>query len=143
MSAICVVTNRLSAAGCVDALKIITILLLLAMYTNIEPAMGIMAVQAWLTDVEHELPESVPTHLVIKSLGMVMTYNTFQFDDTFWQQFVGTAMGTLCTCVYDIVSYGYYERTRIIPKQNKEKMPYLKRCIDDVLGIWCGSDASW
>jgi hypothetical protein len=72
---------------------------------------------------------------------MVMTRNTFQFDATYWQQFVGTAIGTPCACVYATVAYGYHERTHIIPKQTKENMPYLKRFIDDMLGIWCGSDA--
>jgi hypothetical protein len=52
-------------------------------------------------------------------------------------------MGTPCACVYTTVAYGYHERTHIIPKQTKEKMPYLKRFIDDMLGIWCGSDADW
>jgi hypothetical protein len=74
---------------------------------------------------------------------MVMTRNTFQFDDTYWQQFVGTAMGTPCARVYATVAYGYHERIHIIPKQTKDKMPYLKRFIDDMLGIWCGSDADW
>jgi hypothetical protein len=106
-----------------------------SMYTNIEPAVGITAVQAWLTDFEHELQQIFPTHLVTNALEMVMTRNTFQFDDTFWQQFVGTAMGTPCDCVYATVAYGYHERTNIIPKQNKETMPYMKRFINGMLGI--------
>jgi hypothetical protein len=72
-----------------------------------------------------------------------MTCNTFQFDDTYWQQFVGTAMGTPCACVYATVAYGYHERTIIIPKKTKETMSYLKWFIDDMLGIWCGSDVVW
>jgi hypothetical protein len=54
------------------------------MYMNIKPAIGITAVQGWLADFESELPESFPSNLVIKALEMVMTCNTFQFDDTFW-----------------------------------------------------------
>jgi hypothetical protein len=45
-----------------------------AMYTNIEPAVGIVAVQGWLADFESELPESFPSTLVIKALEMVMTH---------------------------------------------------------------------
>jgi hypothetical protein len=74
---------------------------------------------------------------------MVTTRNTFQFDDIYWQQFVGTAMGPPSAFVYATVAYGYHERTHIIPKQTKDKMPYLKKFIDDMLGIWCGSDADW
>jgi hypothetical protein len=74
---------------------------------------------------------------------MVMTRNTFQFDDSYWQQFVGTAMGPPCAYGYATVAYGYHERTHIIPKQTKDKMPYPKWFIDNMLGVWCGSDADW
>jgi hypothetical protein len=72
-----------------------------------------------------------------------MNRNTFQFDHTFWQQFVGTAMGTPCACVYTINAYGYHERTQIMSRVSKQVVPYLKRFIDDMLGIWCGSDEEW
>jgi hypothetical protein len=115
----------------------------MAMYTNIEPATGIAAVQAWLSDFEHELPKGFPARLVIQALEMVMTRNTFQFDDKFWQKFVRTSMGTPSACVDATVAYCYHERTSIIPKQNKEVMPYLKRFIEYMLGIWCRSDTEW
>jgi hypothetical protein len=113
------------------------------MYTNIEPAIDIAAVQQWLIDFNSELPEKFPSAIVISALEMVMTRNTFQFYDTYWQQFVGTAMGTPCACVYATVAYGCHGRTKIIPKETKYTMPYLKRFIDDMLGILCGSDAEW
>jgi hypothetical protein len=53
-----------------------------SMYTIIEPAVGIAAVQGWLVDFESELPGKIPSTIVIKALEMVMTRNTFQFDDT-------------------------------------------------------------
>jgi hypothetical protein len=77
-----------------------------AMYTNIEPYVGIAAVQGWLIDFESELPEKFPFTIVIKTLEMVMTRNTFQFDDTYCQQFFGTSMDTPCACVYAKVAYG-------------------------------------
>jgi hypothetical protein len=90
-----------------------------AMYTNIEPAIGIAAVQQWLIDFDSELPEKIPSAIFIKALEMVMTRNTFQFDDTYWQQFVGTVMGPPCACMYATVAYDYRERPSIIPKQTK------------------------
>jgi hypothetical protein len=116
-----------------------------AMYTNIEPATGIAAVQSWVKDFEHESPKGVPSRLVIHALEMVMTHNTFQFNNTLWQHFVGITTDTPCACacacagIYATVAYGYHERTSIIPKQNKETMPYLKRFIDDLISICCGS----
>jgi hypothetical protein len=72
-----------------------------------------------------------------------MTRNTFQIDDTFWQQFVGTDMGTPCACVYAPVAYGYHERRHITSRLSKQVLPYLKRFIDDMLGIWCDTDDEW
>jgi hypothetical protein len=37
-----------------------------AMYTNIEPAVGMAAVQGWLVNFESELPEKFPSTFVIK-----------------------------------------------------------------------------
>ena len=91
-----------------------------AMYMNIEPAVGIAAVKSWLFNFENELPKGFPTRIVVAALELVMTRNTFQFDDTFWQQFIGTAMGTPCACVYATVAYGYHERTKKIANVNKK-----------------------
>jgi hypothetical protein len=52
-------------------------------------------------------------------------------------------MGSPCEGVYATLAYGYDERTIIMPKQTKEKMPYPKWFIEDMLGIWCGSNADW
>jgi hypothetical protein len=44
-----------------------------AMYTNIEPAVGIAAVKAWLSDYESKLPNGFPSRIVIEALELVMT----------------------------------------------------------------------
>jgi hypothetical protein len=84
-----------------------------------------------------------PSRIVLEVLELVITQNTFQFGDTFWQQFVGTAMGTLCACVYATVVYSYHERRHDTSQLTKQVLPYLKRVIDDMLGIWCGADDKW
>jgi hypothetical protein len=113
------------------------------MYTNIEPTVGIAAVKAWLSEYESELPKVFPSRIVIEALELVMTRNTFQFHDTFWQHFIGTTMGTPCTCVYANVAYGYHERKHITSRLSKQVLPYLKRSIDTMRGIWCGTDKEW
>jgi hypothetical protein len=114
-----------------------------AMYTNIEPAVGIAAVKAWLTDYVTELPKGFPSQIVLETLELVMTRNTFQFDDIFFQQFFRTTMGTPCACVYATVSYGYHERQHVTSRLSKKVLPYLKMFIEDMLGIWCGTDDEW
>jgi hypothetical protein len=114
-----------------------------AVYTNIEPAVGISAVKAWLSDYETELPKGLPSQIVLEALELVMTRNAFQFDDTFWQHFVGTAMDIPCACVYVTVAYGYHERQNITSQISKQVLTYLKRFIDDMIGIWCGTVDEW
>jgi hypothetical protein len=43
------------------------------MYTNIEPAVGIAMVKAWLSDYESELPKGFPSWIIIEALELVMT----------------------------------------------------------------------
>jgi hypothetical protein len=89
------------------------------MYTNIEPTVGIAAVKAWRSDYDTGLPKGFPSRIVLEALELVMTRNTFQFDDTFLQQCFGTAMGTPCACVYATVAYGYHEQRHVTSRLSK------------------------
>jgi hypothetical protein len=52
-------------------------------------------------------------------------------------------MGTPCACVYATIAYGYHEHINITSRISKQVLSYLKRFIDDMLGIWCGTDDEW
>jgi len=109
-----------------------------SMYTNIQCEEGCAAFQGWFDDYAEELPRNFPVALFMAVLKIVMTYNIFQFDNTYWLQLSGTAMGTSCACLYATIFWGYIERKRILPKW-KHLLPFFKRFIDDKLGIWVGS----
>ena len=64
-----------------------------------------------------------------------MSNNYFQFGDTYWKQTSGVAMGIPAACMLATIYYGIYENTVLIPKY-KENIPYLKRFIDDMFGIF-------
>jgi hypothetical protein len=68
-----------------------------SMYTNIETTHAINAFRVLLAT---NAPKGFPTKMFLTALHMVMTTNIFQFDDTFWVQKTGAAMGTLCACLY-------------------------------------------
>jgi hypothetical protein len=67
-----------------------------AMYTNIEPDVGVQATIDLIASLQDNLPPSFPSQLIFDTLRLVMTSNVFQIDNTFWWQHIGTAMGTPC-----------------------------------------------
>jgi hypothetical protein len=45
-----------------------------------------------------------------------MSENIFQFDDLFFRQEEGTAMGTSTAVLYATIYYGRHEKTTLIPR---------------------------
>jgi hypothetical protein len=70
------------------------------MYTNIDTPHGLHTLTNWFKLHQHELPHNFPTDMVLSATELVMTNNVIQFDDTFWLQLTGTAMGTTLACIY-------------------------------------------
>jgi hypothetical protein len=58
-----------------------------------------------------------------------MRNNLFKFGDTHWLQITGTAMGTPPACIYGIHELTLFPRFQAT-------VPFYKRYIDDVLGLW-------
>ena len=52
--------------------------------------------------------------MILEALELVMRNNIFQFDNTFWIQLTGTAMGTSVACVYATIYYSYHEETKLL-----------------------------
>ena len=72
-----------------------------------------------------------------------MNRNLFQFNDTYWLQLDGTAMGTPPACLYATISYGVHERNKIL-RSYSNYLLFYRRFIDDIIGIWDGPDnATW
>jgi len=68
-----------------------------------------------------------------------MRNNIFSFQDNYWIQHSGTAMGRPVASSYATVTYGHHENTVILPEFSNNLL-YLKRYIDDIFGIWIPSD---
>jgi hypothetical protein len=73
--------------------------------------------------------------LAIQLLTIVMNNNVFQFDDCWFHQQNGTAMGMSVACVYATIYYSYHEETTLLPKYNSS-LHFYRRFINDVLAIW-------
>jgi hypothetical protein len=109
-----------------------------SMYTNIDASHGIETIGKWLELHRSEINKiDIDFHfdLVIQLLTIVMNNNVFQFDDCWFHQQNGTAMGTSVACVYATIYYSYHEETTLLPKYNSS-LRFYRRFIDDVLAIW-------
>jgi len=81
-----------------------------------------------------ELPTDFPKDMVLEATELVMRNNIFQFDDTYWLQLTGTAMGTSLACVYATIYYSYLEETELLPKfQSPSGLLLYGRLIDDAV----------
>jgi hypothetical protein len=110
-----------------------------SMYTNIDTDTALEAFSFLFEHYNEEIPSDFPKALFLSVLEIVMKRNLFQFDDTYWLQKDGTAMGTPTACLHATISYGVHERNRILPTY-KDFLLLYKRFIDDVFGIWIPHD---
>jgi hypothetical protein len=110
-----------------------------AMYTNIQPDVGINEIQRWMEAYPNIVPKNVPQKLLIKFLEIIMRRNVFRFNDTSWLQKIGTAMGTPCACSYSTLSYALHEVQNILAAFTHFLM-ILKRFINDMFSTWIGGE---
>jgi hypothetical protein len=106
------------------------------MYSNIDLNLGIQAIRQWLEKESKFTQHRID--LTIALLTLIMNCNVFQFEDTFWLQLIGTAMGTSCAVTFTTICYLLTER-RIRNKFGR-RLAYFKRFIDDILGVWMIDD---
>jgi hypothetical protein len=105
-----------------------------AMYTNIQPAVGIAFIANWMRAYPETVPTDVLQKLLLALLNIIMRCNVFSFDDTHWLQEIGTAIGTPCACSYATLSYALHEVHKILA-HFQEFILLLKCFIDDMFGI--------
>ena len=67
-----------------------------SMYTNINTNHALSALKNFLR--HSPLAFGAPVEALLAGLSLIMTHNVFAFDDTYWLQINGTAMGTPPAC---------------------------------------------
>lgn len=115
----------------------------ISMYTNIDIQHALQVFRCYFTDFADEIPDDFPTEPFLAILEIVMTSNIFQFDDTYYRQKDGAAMGTGSACMLATLYYALHERMEMLTLFNQDTLLYFKRFIDDILGIWTGTDDEW
>ena len=109
-----------------------------SLYTNIPNDEGIQACyEAWrrqeLTDPQHPPAETL-RHL----LELVLKLNTFEFNEKYYLQIFGTAMGSKLAPAYANTFMGRLEAA--ILDSSPTKPTYYRRFIDDIFMIWPHSE---
>ena len=101
-----------------------------SLYTNIPHADGLKALSFYLEKRHSKEP---PTESLIRLAELVLTLNTFSFNDTVFNQMSGVAMGTKMGPSYACLFMGYLEHQ--ICQQYRKPLPeFYRRFIDDGLG---------
>ena len=86
--------------------------------------------KSWLELHRHDLPTDYPFDMILDSTSHVMRNNIFQFDDTYWLQKTGTAMGSSLAVTYATIYFAYHEETQVLPTLGNSVITY-GRLIDD------------
>jgi hypothetical protein len=138
--------NKLKEMDILTATTVMIVADAVSMYTNINTEHSIHILKEWLDLHQADLPKGFPTTMVLAATELVMTFNVFQFDDTFWHQLTGTAMGTPVACTFATIYYAYHEEKCYLKKFHRDYQtattantaPLLLygRLIDDTIQIW-------
>ena len=115
-----------------------------SLYSNISHDLGLKAVEYWMDKVGEKLiQQRFPKSFILESLDFILKNNTFQFNDTFYRQTKGTAMGTKVAPVYATLVLGYIEEQlyEIIGRDYSENFKEYfinnwKRFLDDIFTLW-------
>ena len=111
-----------------------------SMYNNIDTNHAIEVITWWLDELflEGKLPKGFPLEAVKVAMETIMRNNVFEWGDLFFLQKLGTAMGTSAAVMWATLYYAYHEVHCLIPKHGRH-LPYFKRFIDDIFGVWTGN----
>ncbi|XP_014779461.1 uncharacterized protein LOC106875729 [Octopus bimaculoides] len=109
------------------------------LYSNIPHILGIETITFWLNNYSFELPTRLNKELVIEELRFILQNNYFIFNNNYYRQRSGTAMGTRTAPSFTNLVMGYIEI--ILYKKN---MGTLSPTISRTIGkdIWMTASSS-
>lgn len=87
-----------------------------SLYTSITHDLGVEAIQYWINKHRNLIPSRFNNDFIIHSLLFVLKNNNFTFDDVYYHQNNGTAMGTKLAPPYACLVVGFLEETKLFPK---------------------------
>ena len=113
------------------------------MYTNINNDLGKEVINYWLEKDPDSLPRNISKEFILEALGIVLECNVFFFDNRYYLQIKGMAMGTKLAPTYATLVMGYLELKlydKIEEKFGTEFSKHFKeewiRYVDDCFINW-------
>ena len=80
----------------------------IGLYSNIPHCYGLEAIEYWINKYP-QLLDRFSKEFVLESTKFILENNNFKFDNIFYNQIKGTAMGTIFAPVYANLTVGYFE----------------------------------
>ena len=112
-----------------------------SLYTNIPHEEGREAAVRALNRIENPDPRQPPPTIVGLLIDVVLQNNIFEFNDNYYLQIQGTAMGTKMAPAYANIFMGNLEKELL--EIGSGKILVWKRFIDDIFIVWDGSEAEF
>lgn len=114
-----------------------------SLYSNIPHDLGLKAIEYWLNTFPDTIPRKDCKNLILECTRFILEHNVFLFNDAYFLQILGTAMGTKMAPTYATLTIAYLERTlyeQINEKYGEVLKGYFvcnwKRYLDDCFIIW-------
>ena len=118
-----------------------------ALYSNIPHKLGLEAIKYWIEKYPNTLNSRFSKEFILDGIKFILENNIFCFNDTFYRQEKGTAMGTKFAPVYATLTIGYLEEklytiieTNYDTKFQRYLKKYWKRFLDDCFVPWTKSE---
>ena len=86
-----------------------------SLYTSINHDLGLEAISFWLVKHQKMIPKRFTKDFIIDSLDFVLKNNNFLFNDVYYNQLDGTAMGTTVAPAYACLVIAYLEENKLFP----------------------------
>ena len=114
-----------------------------SLYSNICNDLGLTAIKHWVDTKRSDIPDRFTTDFILESLKFIIENNSFQFNNVFYLQVKGTAMGTKVAPTYATLTIGFLEiklyseiSHRFGTQFSNEFIEVWKRFLDDCFITW-------
>ena len=118
-----------------------------SLYSNIPHDLGLEAIAFWINKYPSEFPSRISNEFVLEGIKIILENNSFHFNDSYFLQTKGTAMGSKFAPIFATLVLAYLEEkmyTKSEEEFGSDFRQYLeanyKRFLDDCFLIFTRSE---